>query len=159
MRHLPARRAWDRHGGIEGLPLQLLIMVVVAGIGMTVIIGWMGSIKTPQAIGTIYTTPSQIIVTDPDGDGRYTNDAVTLTVVVTDQNGARLAGAAVLLSGASLHAPAGTSTSGITDARGEVEFTSLSVEVFGRSLGSLTVTVAKSGYGSEATTQVPILPE
>lgn len=133
-------------------------MVVVAGIGMTIIIGWMGAIKTPQAIGTIYTSPSQITVSDPDGDGRYTNDAVTITITVTDQNGERLAGAVVLLSGASLHASAGAATSGVTDASGEVTLSSLSVEVFGRSLGTLTVTVAKSGYGSEASTQIPILP-
>jgi len=47
----------DTSAGIEGLPLQLLIMVVVAGLGLTVIVGWMNSISAPHSIGDIIVTP------------------------------------------------------------------------------------------------------
>ncbi len=56
----------DRSGGIEGLPLQLLIMVVVAGLGLTIIVGWMNSISAPHSIGEVLVTPSELIVYDDD---------------------------------------------------------------------------------------------
>src|SRR4030065_292013 len=90
----------DEEGGIEGLPLQLLIMVVVAGLGLTIIMGWMNSIAAPHSIGDVFVTPPQIVVFDDDGDGVYTNDGVALTVTVTDENGDRLEGATVVLEGA-----------------------------------------------------------
>lgn len=35
-------------GGIEGLPLQLMIIILVATMGTAIIVGWMGSIETPN---------------------------------------------------------------------------------------------------------------
>ena len=96
----------DRSGGIEGLPLQLLIMVVVAGLGLTIIMGWMNSISAPHSIGDIYVNPSEIIVKDPDGDGLYTRDGITVSVTVTDESGDRLEGATVLLDGANVETKA-----------------------------------------------------
>lgn len=40
-------------GGIEGLPLQLMIIILVATMGTAIIVGWMGSIETPQSIGSV----------------------------------------------------------------------------------------------------------
>src|SRR3989304_6163317 len=39
----------DRRGGIEGMPLQLLIMVIVAGLALAVILGWGLSVPPPRA--------------------------------------------------------------------------------------------------------------
>jgi len=87
----------DYGGGIEGLPLQLLIMVVVAGLGLTIIMGWMNSIAAPHSIGEVFVNPSEIVVYDKDGDGVYSRDGVAMTVTVTDQSGDRLEGATILL--------------------------------------------------------------
>jgi hypothetical protein len=35
------RRAWGDSGGLEGLPLQLIIMMVIAGIGIGIVVGWL----------------------------------------------------------------------------------------------------------------------
>ncbi len=35
------RRAWGESGGLEGLPLQLIIMMVIAGIGIGIVVGWL----------------------------------------------------------------------------------------------------------------------
>mgnify|MGYP003225205835 CR=1 FL=1 len=50
----------DRSGGIEGLPLQLMIVILVATMGTAIIVGWMGNIEAPHAIGDVE-TPGPII--------------------------------------------------------------------------------------------------
>ena len=78
----------DRRGGIEGLPLQLMIIILVATMGTAIIVGWMGNIETPHAIGDVE-TPGPII--DASGgtvDGFY--------VEVRDQDGDYLKDAAVV---------------------------------------------------------------
>ena len=61
----------DRRGSIEGLPLQLMMMVLIAGLGSAMVIGWMGDVQTPTAIGDVATDANEVIMTDPDGDGLY----------------------------------------------------------------------------------------
>jgi hypothetical protein len=148
----------DRLAGIEGLPLQLLIMVVVAGLGLTVIVGWMNSIAAPRSIGEVFVSPSQILVYDPDGDGLYENADVAITVVVTDQSGDRLEGATVVLEGANIRNADGSPVRGLTDEHGQVMFSGLLVEQFGRRLTTVTVTVAKGDYGIDASYEIPVIP-
>lgn len=38
----------DRSGGIEGLPLQLMILILIATLATAIIIGWMGNIEEPM---------------------------------------------------------------------------------------------------------------
>ena len=152
------RLSGDLCGGIEGLPLQLLIMVVVAGLGLTVIMGWMSSISAPKSIGEIFVTPGEIVVYDADGDGVYTRDGLTLTVAVTDQEGDRIEGATVILEGGNVRTADGGLARGITDSRGRVVFTDLVVEHFGRTLSTVTVTVAKGDYGIDSSFEIPIIP-
>ena len=40
-RRLKRKRSWDDHGGLEGLPLQLIIMMVIAGVGIGIVISWL----------------------------------------------------------------------------------------------------------------------
>lgn len=150
--------ASDSEGGIEGLPLQLLIMVVVAGLGLTIIMGWMNSIEAPRTIGDVYVTPSEIQVHDPDGDGIFTASNVLVTVTVTDQDGDRLEGATVVLDGAGIRDSAGKTVRGITNDRGQVIFSGLTLEHFGSRMTTVTVTVAKGDYGIDSSYEIPVIP-
>jgi hypothetical protein len=148
----------DSEGGIEGLPLQLLIMVVIAGLGLTIVMGWMNSISAPHAIGEVFVAPGEILVFDEDGDGLYARADIVLTVVVTDQSGDRLEGATVALEGANVRTAAGNPVRGTTDAMGQVVFTEVLVEHFGSGLSTITVTVAKGDYGVDSSFQIPVIP-
>ncbi|MGQ9587686.1 MAG: carboxypeptidase-like regulatory domain-containing protein [Thermoplasmata archaeon] len=148
----------DCSGGIEGLPLQLLIMVVVAGLGLTIIVGWMNSISAPHSIGEVFVSPSEILVYDADGDGLYTKSGIILTITVTDQSGDRLEGATVMLDGANVKTSSGGVVRGVTDTHGQVVFSGLQVEQFGSKLTTITVTVAKGDYGIDASYEIPVIP-
>ncbi len=153
------RMKWDLEAGIEGLPLQLLIMVVVAGLGLTIVMGWMNSISTPKSIGDVFVTPGEIFVHDDDGDGLYTRYDLTITVIVTDQGGDRLDGATVLLEGANIRTSDGGSVRGVTDDSGQVVFIDVCVEQFGSGLSTVTVTVAKGDYGVDSSYEIPVVPD
>ena len=148
----------DFEGGIEGLPLQLLIMVVIAGLGLTIIMGWMNSISAPHAIGEVYVTPSEIVVYDDNGDGLYEREGLMLTVTVTDQGGDRLEGATVVLDGANIRPDSEGPVSAVTDATGQATFSGLHVEQFGSRLTTITVTVAKGDYGVDSSYTIPVIP-
>lgn len=150
--------AGEMSAGIEGLPLQLLIMVVVAGLGLTIIMGWMNSIAAPHSIGDIMVNPGEIVVHDSDGDGIFTASGVLLTVTVTDQSGDRLEGATVMLEGANVMTGKGETVRGVTDSRGQVTFSDLKVEQFGTRLTTITVTVAKGDYGIDSSYEIPVIP-
>jgi hypothetical protein len=148
----------DCDAGIEGLPLQLLIMVVVAGLGLTIIMGWMNSISAPHAIGEVFVNPGEILVYDDDCDGLYTRMGVMVTVTVTDEGGDRLEGATVMLDGANVRNSDGTAVRGVTDSQGQVLFANLKVEQFGSGLTTITVTVAKGDYGIDSSFEIPVIP-
>jgi len=148
----------DYRGGIEGLPLQLLIMVVVAGLGLTIIMGWMNSISAPHSIGEVFVNPSEIAVYDDDKDGLYTREGLTITVTVTDQSGDRLEGATVVLDGANVKVKDGGQAMGVTDTSGQVVLSGLKVEQFGSKLTTIIVTVAKGDYGLDSSYQIPVIP-
>ncbi|MCX6657537.1 MAG: hypothetical protein NTY62_02450 [Euryarchaeota archaeon] len=148
----------DCSGGIEGLPLQLLIMVVVAGLGLTIIMGWMNSISAPHSIGEVFASPAEILVHDEDKDGLYTKTGIVMTVTVTDQSGDRLEGATVILEGANIKTKDGGPVRGVTDSHGQVVLTGLSVESFGTKLTTITVTVAKGDYGIDSSFEIPVIP-
>ena len=79
----------DRNGGIEGLPLQLMIVILVATMGTAIIVGWMGSIETPHSIGNVEV--QDVVLCD---DGTVTGFCLevrdqdeTAPVALTDENG------------------------------------------------------------------------
>lgn len=158
MRGKRRRISRDYGAGIEGLPLQLLIMVVIAGLGLTIIMGWMNSIAAPHSIGDIIVTPGEIVVHDPEGDGIFTASGVLVTVTVTDQSGDRLEGATVMLQGANVMTSKGEVVRGVTNSRGQIAFSDLSVEQFGSKLTTITVTVAKGDYGIDTSYEIPVIP-
>ncbi|MBC7107524.1 MAG: hypothetical protein H5T41_01830 [Methanomassiliicoccales archaeon] len=149
----------DAEGGIEGLPLQLILMVVIAGIGMTVILGWMTGLEAPKSIGAVYATPSEIILTDENSDGLYEKSDLTLTITVVDQNGDPVSGASVVLQGTNIAFEDGRTAHGMTDASGKVKFSDLSLSQRGTTIGFVTVTVTKSGYGTDSSLTIPVISE
>lgn len=136
----------DRSGGIEGLPLQLMIIILVATMGTAIIVGWMGDIETPKSIGEVETPGPLVDLSDPGFDG--------LTIVVRDQDGEFLKDAVVIFQdnfvsmkdGEGNRVPA----SATTDGEGRAVFQNLTVDPPGGSENViLDVLVYKSGYGEK----------
>jgi hypothetical protein len=92
-------------GAIEGLPLQLLIMVIIAGVGIAIVIGWMSFSKTD--VGSVSADPNTIEVTKAGGTANK-----TITITVLDQNNKALKDATVKISGCGVDTIKKTGTDG-----------------------------------------------
>lgn len=149
----------DRKGGIEGLPLELMIIIIVATMGAAILVGWMGNIETPESIGDISVEPKNINLA---GDGTTSKE---LTITVTDQDGNGIQGATVVLTGLNISNggvanshdaayPTGT-VAGTTDNAGSVGFKNLKMNLRG-SLGYITVTASMPDYG-EKSVKIPVV--
>jgi hypothetical protein len=149
----------DKGAGIEGLPLQLMIMVVVAGLGLTIILGWMGNLSMPNGIDAVYSNPLEITVTDADHDGVYSRSNIMVTISVVDLKGEPVSGATVVMDGCNVNSPGGKQVHGTTDDSGKVTFSGLSASQTGKSVGFITVTVTKSGWGTDTSLTIPVISE
>ncbi|MBI0584676.1 MAG: carboxypeptidase regulatory-like domain-containing protein [Methanomassiliicoccus sp.] len=149
----------DRDAGIEGLPLQLMIMVAVAGLGMAIILGWMGGLSAPNGISAVYSSPNEIVLNDSDHDGVFTASGRSITITVMDTKGEPVGGATVVLDGCNLQTSGGRQVHGTTDDAGKVMFNGLSASQTGKSVGFVTVTVTKSGMGTDNTLTIPVISE
>src|SRR5881409_1214027 len=70
----------DRTGGIEGMPLQLMITVIVAGLVLAVVLGWVLAIQSPSVIKSVNSDPAIVDLGDvPEDQGA----AKTLKIRVT----------------------------------------------------------------------------
>jgi hypothetical protein len=149
----------DKNAGIEGLPLQLMIMVVIAGLGTAILLGWMGGLSAPNGIDVVYSNPSEIILTDSNNDGVYDRSDLSLTISVIDKQGDAVKGATVVLDGCNLRTGDGKQVHGITDEMGKVTFTGLSASQSGRSVGFITATVTKNDLGTDDSLTIPVVSE
>lgn len=150
----------DVMAGIEGLPLQLMIMVIIAGLGTTVILGWMSGLEAPDSIGSVHSSPGEIIVTDEDGDGIFSCSDIAIHITVLDRAGNGVQGASVLLEGAGISYDLSKgAVHGMTDSSGRASFEGLELSLTDGPIGFVTVTVAKSGYGPDINLQVPVICE
>jgi len=147
----------DRNGGIEGLPLQLLIMVLIAGIGTAIILGWMGGLQGPTTISAVHASANEVLLEDADQDGIFTAEDIEMVISVLDQNGDPLEGASVILDGGGLLDSGGKHPHGITDDHGKVALTGLTASHIGRSMSFVTVTVAKSGISASRSITIPVV--
>jgi hypothetical protein len=159
MRYFRKNIREDKDAGIEGLPLQLMIMVVVAGLGTAIILGWMGGLSAPNGIDAVYSNPPELVLTDGDHDGVYTKSSISITISVMDKSGDAVKGATVVLDGCNLVTATGKQVHGTTDDMGKVTFTGLSASQTGRSVGFITVSVTKSGLGTDNSLTVPVISE
>jgi hypothetical protein len=152
-----ARIAKDDHGSIEGLPLQLMIMGIIASLGTAVIVGWVSSIEAPVYIGQVETDPQEIAVFDEDGDGVYTASIEGLRVRVLDTGGNPIEDAGVLCEGASID-NAHHRLYGSTDANGELVFHDLSFKITGDRIATIRVSISGQGVAGDYWTEIIVLP-
>ena len=147
----------NRNGGIEGLPLQLMIMVLIAGVGSAVLLGWMGNLNAPQSIGSVTSSPTEIVAHDSNGDGIFDASNVRITITVSDHKGDPVTGATVVLDGSNIARTDGTRPYGTTDSFGKLTFNGLQATQTGKAIGFITVTVTKSGYGTDTSLTIPVI--
>jgi hypothetical protein len=147
----------DKRAGIEGMPLQLMIIVLVAGVSMAIILGWTSGLTAPQTIASVTSSPSEIEVSDIDGDGLFTADGLSLSIHVADSAGKPVEGATVILEGGCALDGDGGTPHANTDSRGVASFSSLTVQKYGGSVGFVTVTVVKSNCVSTASLSIPVI--
>ena len=124
-----AKRKWNKNGAIEGLPLQLIIMVVIAGMAIVIILAWLAPWKNKVDLNSVSATPGNI--------PRDTTTSVTLTTWDTKDN--KLSGVTVVLDGCGCHA------SGTTNATGVVKLPLKPSLPPGTTSGEITVTATYSG--------------
>ena len=147
----------NRSGGIEGLPLQLMIMVLIAGVGSAVLLGWMGNLNPPQSIGSVTSSPTEIVTHDGNGDGIFDASNICITITVSDHKGDPVTGATVVLDGSNIVRMGGTRPYGTTDPSGKVTLNDLQATQTGKAVGFVTVTVTKSGYGTDTSLTIPVI--
>lgn len=150
-------RTWNDSGAIEGLPLQLMIMVVVAGVALAIILGWVLSIPTPNVIRDVRWS-----VRYADGSSRQTVDVpsgegsvqVDIAVSAYDQRGNAIVGVSVTLNGAGVSQK--TRVDGADDpADGTAVFPAMQVLLPSESgPASISVVVQKSGYPPSTTQSI-----
>ncbi|MCL1978985.1 MAG: hypothetical protein FWG60_02365 [Methanomassiliicoccaceae archaeon] len=149
--HLMKKLKGNSKGSIEGLPLQLMIMIIIATMGTAILIGWMGSIESPKNIGTVEVVSGDIVL-----NGNSTSDGF-IEIFVADQNGNPLGGATVVLSGLGVTDKNGKTAYTNTDSRGYAKFDGLNITLRGSEIGFVTVNVSMSGYGENNNTRVAVI--
>lgn len=141
----------NRRGGIEGLPLQLIIVMLIATMGTAIILGWMGNIEGPKVIEDVEVTSNDIVLLN----GSTFNGQVA--VVVTDQDGNPIQGATVVLTGLGVTDRNGKTPHGTTDSKGYANLTGLNITMKNSAVGFITVNVSASGYGENNTARVTVI--
>ena len=141
----------NRRGGIEGLPLQLIIVMLIATMGTAIILGWMGNIEGPKVIEDVEVTSNDIVLLN----GSTFNGQVA--VVVTDQDGKPIQGATVVLTGLGVTDRNGKTPHGTTDSKGYANLTGLNITMKNSAVGFITVNVSASGYGENNTARVTVI--
>ncbi len=141
----------NRKGGIEGLPMELMIIVVVATIGTGILVGWMGDIEAPQTIGDVSCSIDQISMTSDTA-------RTSFDVFVTDSSGNGIQGATVVLTGCGINTGKSTSTvSSVTDHNGKVSFSNLNVTKSTHGVGYVNIQVSSPDYGEYNTVKIPVV--
>ena len=141
----------NKKGSIEGLPLQLMIMIIIATMGTAILIGWMGSIETPKHIGTVEVVSGDIFL-----NGNSTSDGF-IEVYITDQSGNPLSGATIVLSGLGVTDKNGKTAYANTDSSGYAKFEGLHITLRGADIGFITINVSMSEYGENNTARVAVI--
>ncbi len=155
----------NRKGGIEGLPLQLMIIIMIATLGTAIIVGWMGNIEEPHSIGSVDVESGDLDLTKVNSTysttasgsfGSYYRSNEDVIITVYDQSGNPLSDATVVLSGLGVTDSEGNTVHGNTDDEGRVVFNDLRMRMNSH-VGYLTVEVSKSGYGEDSSCRITVI--
>lgn len=147
----------DQNASIEGLPLQLMIMGIIASLGTAVIVGWISSIQTPTCVGYVEFNPEEIRVTDEDGDGIFETTVDKLTLRVVDTGGNPVKNANILLEGTSI-CNEHHRLYGKTNDDGLLLFEDVAFQVVGDRTTTVTVSVSGQGITSDYWAEIIVLP-
>lgn len=147
----------DQGASIEGLPLQLMIMGIIASLGTAVIVGWISSIQTPTCIGNVEFEPDEIFVTDENKDGIFEATVKELSLRVVDTAGNPVGNANVLLEGTSI-CNEHHRLFGKTNDDGLLVFKDVSFRVVGDRTTTVTVSVSGQGITSDYWAEIIVLP-
>ncbi|MGA1822541.1 MAG: hypothetical protein ACMUIG_08435 [Thermoplasmatota archaeon] len=91
------RNGMDSQGGMEGIPLQLVIVIVIGVAALGVLLGWLAMAGDPDpTLDNIDVEPEDITL---EGDGRITGQC-EVRVYVYDSEGNEVDGVVVTFSGA-----------------------------------------------------------
>ena len=137
------------------MPLQLMIIIMVATLGTAIIIGWMGNIEEPQSISKVTFDGDRIDLTGSGSGPLYTTSDV-LVISVFDQNGDPISDATVVLTGLGITDKDGRTVCGSTDSNGNVTFSDLKLRITGH-VGYIDVEVSKSGYGENSSCRITVV--
>jgi len=124
----------DEMGALEGMPLQLIIMVVIAGIAISIVIAWL----------TIFTAPDlakiELYSVEPDTNPiRITENTTSITLKAWDTKGNPLEGVSIKMSGANLL------VAGMTGPDGTFTVNNLKLDIGSSDFGSIHVEAEYSG--------------
>ena len=150
----------NRKGGIEGLPMELLIIIVVAAVGVTLILGWFSGLgdQQPVTYGNVSSDVTMLSVKDSlytvNGDTSCADTDFDITVHVIDSKGDGIGDAVVKLSGLGIQ---GTSTFGQTGSSGDITFRGLSLRTLPHGIGYIIVSVSSSIGDTEL--KIPVVVE
>ncbi|MFO7618906.1 MAG: hypothetical protein R6W91_04550 [Thermoplasmata archaeon] len=86
------RLNWNDNGAVEGLPLQLIIMVAVAAIVLVIVLGWLAPWQSKVDLDALTVTPTSV----------GNNEEVTITVTAWDTKGNHLEGVVIEMSGCNM---------------------------------------------------------
>ncbi|UCH88572.1 MAG: hypothetical protein JSV49_09990 [Thermoplasmata archaeon] len=139
----------DRSGGLEGMPLQLLIIVVIAVMALGIIMYWMSSVNEPPK--SIKTIGVEVDGNEEDID-LSKGQPRTIKITVYDTELKKLDGALVILDGCGFDQDSEkTGDNGFES--GSAEFDGSLVELPpGIKTGEIKVTVKKADYATKTTT-------
>lgn len=124
----------DERGALEGMPLQLIIMVVIAGIAISIVIAWL----------TIFTAPDlakiELQSTTPSSDPiRITENTTAITIKAWDTKGNPLKGVSIKMSGSNII------VAGLTGPDGTFTAEGLNIDIGSSDFGTIHVEAEFSG--------------
>ena len=137
------RKAMGKSGAMEGIPLQLIIVVVIGVAALGILVGWLALSGDPDpTMKRVSVEPETVSI---QGDGRLTEE-VTFTVFIYDNKGDEINGVVVTFSGA-----VDQKVTQVVDSGGSVKVTVALPS--GEQTGTITVKAEKGGgMGSRETT-------
>ncbi|TET91723.1 MAG: hypothetical protein E3J35_01430 [Methanomassiliicoccales archaeon] len=128
------RISLDDRGALEGMPLQLIIMVVIAGIAISIVITWL----------TIFTAPDlakvELYSAEPETEPmKITENTTSITIKAWDTKGNPLEGVSIKMSGANVL------VAGTSGPDGTFTASSLIIDIGTSDFGTIRVEAEYSG--------------